>query len=90
MIGSPEEVRLAAEDLGAQQICNIYGSTEVYGNCCVTPCDWPLDRPTVELGWLAELRRESALPKPSVWQQTRSIPSSGRKREVTTRGTKGT
>jgi fatty-acyl-CoA synthase len=44
MIGSPEEVRIAAEDLGAPQICNIYGSTEIYGNCCVTPCDWPLDR----------------------------------------------
>jgi fatty-acyl-CoA synthase len=44
MIGSPEEVRIAAEDLGAARICNIYGSTETYGNCCVTPCDWPLDR----------------------------------------------
>jgi fatty-acyl-CoA synthase len=44
MIGSPEEVRIAAEELGARQICNIYGSTEIYGNCCVTPCDWPLDR----------------------------------------------
>jgi fatty-acyl-CoA synthase len=44
MIGSPEEVRVAAEDLGAAQICNIYGSTETYGNCCVTPCGWPLDR----------------------------------------------
>jgi fatty-acyl-CoA synthase len=44
MIGSPEEVRIAAEDLGAAQICNIYGSTETYGNCCVTPRDWPLDR----------------------------------------------
>jgi fatty-acyl-CoA synthase len=44
MIGSPEEVRIAAEDLSAQQICNIYGSTEIYGNCCVTPCVWPLDR----------------------------------------------
>ena len=44
MIGSPEEVRIAAEDLGASQICNIYGSTEIYGNCCVTPCDWPLAR----------------------------------------------
>jgi fatty-acyl-CoA synthase len=44
MIGSPEEVRIAAEDLGAAQICNIYGSTETYGNCCVTPCIWPLDR----------------------------------------------
>jgi fatty-acyl-CoA synthase len=44
MIGSPEEVRIAAEELGAAQICNIYGSTETYGNCCVTPCDWPLYR----------------------------------------------
>ena len=44
MIGSPEEVRIAAEQLGAAQICNIYGSTEIYGNCCVTPHDWPLDR----------------------------------------------
>lgn len=44
MIGSAQEVRLAAEQLGAAQICNIYGSTETYGNCVVTPCDWPLDR----------------------------------------------
>jgi len=44
MIGSPEEVRIAAEQLGAGEICNIYGSTETYGNCCVTPCGWPLDR----------------------------------------------
>ena len=44
MIGSPEEVRIAAEDLGAAQICNIYGATEIYGNCCVTPCDWPLEQ----------------------------------------------
>ncbi|HEX3882391.1 MAG TPA: class I adenylate-forming enzyme family protein [Stellaceae bacterium] len=44
MIGSPEEVRVAAEELGAARICNIYGSTETYGNCCVTPAEWPLDR----------------------------------------------
>ena len=44
MIGAPEEVRIAAEDLGAAQICNIYGATEIYGNCCVTPCEWPLER----------------------------------------------
>ncbi len=42
MIGSGEEVRIAAEDLGAAQICNIYGATETYGNCAVTPCGWPL------------------------------------------------
>ena len=44
MIGSPEEVRLAAEELGAAEICNIYGATETYGNCAVTPCGWPLAR----------------------------------------------
>lgn len=44
MIGSPEEVRIAAEELGVAEICNIYGATETYGNCCVTPCDWPLER----------------------------------------------
>ena len=42
MIGSPEEVRIAAQELGAAQICNIYGATEIYGNSCVTPCDWPI------------------------------------------------
>src|SRR6202049_1337209 len=44
MIGSPEEVRIAAEELGAAQICNIYGATEIYGNSCVTPGGWPLER----------------------------------------------
>ena len=44
MIGSAEEVRVAAEELGAAAICNIYGATETYGNCCVTPSDWPLAR----------------------------------------------
>ena len=34
MIGSAQEVRIAAERLGAAAICNIYGSTETYGNCC--------------------------------------------------------
>lgn len=43
-IGSPQDVIAAAETLGAAQICNIYGSSETYGNCCVTPADWPLAR----------------------------------------------
>jgi fatty-acyl-CoA synthase len=50
MIGSPEEVRVAAQELGAAQICNIYGATEIYGNSCVTPCDWPLARRTAGQG----------------------------------------
>lgn len=42
-IGAPQDVLKAAEVLGAAQICNIYGSTEVYGNCCVTSSTWPLE-----------------------------------------------
>jgi fatty-acyl-CoA synthase len=44
MIGSAEEVRIAATELGVADICNIYGATETYGNCVVTPAAWPLDR----------------------------------------------
>jgi fatty-acyl-CoA synthase len=43
-IGAPQDVRTAAEILGAREICNVYGQTETYGNCCVTPHDWPLER----------------------------------------------
>lgn len=42
--GSPAEMRLAMEGLGVDLICNIYGSTEVYGNCAVSPWDAPPDR----------------------------------------------
>jgi len=34
-IGTPEQIERASE-LGAREICNIYGLTETYGNCCVT------------------------------------------------------
>ncbi len=43
-IGAPQDVLNAAEALGATEICNVYGQTESYGNCCVTPHDWPLAR----------------------------------------------
>ena len=43
-IGSPQDIINAAEILGATNICNIYGSSETYGNCCVTPSHWPLAR----------------------------------------------
>ena len=43
-IGAPQDIIKAAEDLGAGDICNIYGATENYGNCCVTPHHWPLAR----------------------------------------------
>jgi fatty-acyl-CoA synthase len=43
-IGTPQDVIKAARQLGATEICNIYGSTESYGNCCVTPHHWPLEQ----------------------------------------------
>jgi fatty-acyl-CoA synthase len=43
-IGAPQDVIKAAQQLGAGEICNIYGSTECGGNCCVTPHHWPLER----------------------------------------------
>jgi fatty-acyl-CoA synthase len=42
-IGAPQDILKAAKQLGASQICNIYGATENYGNCCVTPHEWPLE-----------------------------------------------
>ncbi len=43
-IGAPQDILTAARVLGAAQICNVYGQTESYGNCAVTPHDWPLER----------------------------------------------
>ena len=43
-IGAPQDVITAATILGAREICNVYGQTESYGNCCVTPHDWPLEQ----------------------------------------------
>jgi fatty-acyl-CoA synthase len=43
-IGAPQDIIAAATVLGAAEICNVYGQTESYGNCCVTPHDWPLER----------------------------------------------
>ncbi|WP_378941651.1 class I adenylate-forming enzyme family protein [Mesorhizobium sp. ANAO-SY3R2] len=45
-IGSESEVVAAAEGLGIAEICNIYGATETYGNCCVTWHHWPLAKRT--------------------------------------------
>lgn len=43
-IGLPSDVERTATELGVTGICNIYGGTETYGNCCVTPADAPLER----------------------------------------------
>jgi fatty-acyl-CoA synthase len=40
-VGTPEQVKRVA-DLGAREICNIYGLTETYGNCTVTDAAEPL------------------------------------------------
>jgi fatty-acyl-CoA synthase len=37
-------VTTAANELGASEICNIYGQTESCGNCAVTWHHWPLER----------------------------------------------
>jgi fatty-acyl-CoA synthase len=41
-VGTPEQVSRVA-DLGAREICNIYGLTETYGNCTVTDAAEPLN-----------------------------------------------
>ncbi|QRX81089.1 class I adenylate-forming enzyme family protein [Glaciimonas sp. PAMC28666] len=43
-IGSAQDVVNAAELLGATEICNVYGQTESYGNCCVTWHHWTLEQ----------------------------------------------
>ena len=42
-IGPPEDIRMTIEALGAEELCNVYGSTETYGNCAVTDAGDPLE-----------------------------------------------
>ena len=35
-IGLPEDVQMTMEAVAARELCNVYGSTETYGNCAVT------------------------------------------------------
>jgi fatty-acyl-CoA synthase len=41
-IGPPEDIALTIRTLGAEQLCNVYGSTETYGNCAVADAEDPL------------------------------------------------
>jgi fatty-acyl-CoA synthase len=41
-IGLPEDVRMTIDAVGARELCNVYGSTETYGNCAVTDAADPL------------------------------------------------
>jgi len=40
-IGPPEDIAMTIATLGADQLCNVYGSTETYGNCAVTDAHDP-------------------------------------------------
>lgn len=42
-IGTPEQIQRIV-DLGAHEICNVYGLTEGYGNSAVTDCKAPLEQ----------------------------------------------
>jgi fatty-acyl-CoA synthase len=42
-IGPPKDIRMTIEALGAEELCNVYGSTETYGNCAVTDARDPLE-----------------------------------------------
>jgi fatty-acyl-CoA synthase len=35
-IGLPEDIQMSMEAVAARELCNVYGSTETYGNCAVT------------------------------------------------------
>jgi fatty-acyl-CoA synthase len=48
-VGTPEQIRRVV-DLGAREICNIYGLTETYGNCAVTDAAEPLDIRATSVG----------------------------------------
>jgi fatty-acyl-CoA synthase len=41
-VGTPEQIKRVV-DLGARDICNIYGLTETYGNCTVSDAAEPLE-----------------------------------------------
>jgi fatty-acyl-CoA synthase len=41
-IGPPEDIAITIEAVGAVELCNVYGSTETYGNCAVTDAKDPL------------------------------------------------
>jgi fatty-acyl-CoA synthase len=40
-IGLPEDIAMTMDAVGAAEICNVYGSTETYGNCAVTDAHDP-------------------------------------------------
>ena len=69
-IGTPEQMRMIV-DLGAAEICNVYGLTEAYGNSAVTDAHAPLQRRLTASGAplagveLRILDLETGLPLPA-------------------------
>jgi fatty-acyl-CoA synthase len=49
-IGGPKDFLTGVNVLGIPHLCNIYGATETYGNCVVTPHQWSVDRRTHSQG----------------------------------------
>ncbi len=41
-IGLAEDIQMTMDAVGAREMCNVYGSTETYGNCAVTDAHDPL------------------------------------------------
>jgi len=41
-IGPPDDIAMTIAAIGAEALCNVYGSTETYGNCAVTDANDPL------------------------------------------------
>src|SRR5260370_38578711 len=41
-IGPPDDIAMTMEAVGAPELCNVYGSTETYGNCAGTDAHDPL------------------------------------------------
>jgi fatty-acyl-CoA synthase len=41
-IGLPDDVEMTMDAVSARELCNVYGSTETYGNCAVTDSHDPL------------------------------------------------
>lgn len=48
-VGTPEQIQRVV-DLGAREICNIYGLTETYGNCAVSDAAEPLETRKTSVG----------------------------------------
>jgi fatty-acyl-CoA synthase len=42
-IGLAEDIAMTMDAVGARELCNVYGSTETYGNCAVTDAHDPVE-----------------------------------------------